>query len=216
MFRGPAETEQLKQYAVEPDVTNADNILNVLCLCRTCHHLYDHAAVTLVPNIDFAVVTFLYSPWSQGLYDVAVEFPGGCSRDVKVVGQTDASDYFGITPGYRIHWRTDDPEKFPLRHPLLLQLHVVCNQTTKIRAAAGWRSELGGSEGGQTVWEEVLTEQNGEKGNMFDMVVDEEPRDHSATVVTEQLQMTETERRMLWAKRIQGRVEMEDVREIEV
>lgn len=206
----------MKQYALEPDATSADKILNVLCLCRTCHHLYDHAAVTLVPDIDSAAVRFPYSPWTQGLYDVTVEFPGGCSRDVKVVGQTDTGDYFGITPGYRIHWRTDDPEMLPLPHPLLLQLHVVCSRMTKIRAAAGWRSERGGSEGGHTVWEDVLTEQDGGKGGMFDMGVDEEARDHSAAVVAEQLQMREMERRMLWEKKIQGGGEMQVVRDIDV
>lgn len=214
MFRGPAETEVMKQFALEPDATNADNILNVMCLCRNCHHLYDHAAVTLVPDIDAPAVSFPYSPWSQSEYDVMVEFPGGCNRDVRVVGETDAGDLYRITPGHRLHWRTDDPDELPLPHPLLLQLHLVCSRMAKIRAAAGWRNERGGSEGGQTVWEDVEDEQDAGKEWVSEVSVqEEEARDCSAVVVAKELEIREMERRMLWAKKMQG-VEMPGVEEL--
>lgn len=205
MFRGEAETRQMKTYALEPDAENADNILNVVCMCRNCHHLYDHAAITLVPDIDAPGVDFPYTPWKQSAYDVTVEFPGGCDRDVKVLSETEAGDVFRIKPGHRLSWRTDDPEKYPLPHPLLLQLHVVCSRMVKLRAGAGWRAQDGYSEGGQTAWEEAEV---GDEVGIFEMVGEEEARDSSTEVVERELELRQMERRMLWAKKMQGGQQM--------
>lgn len=133
---------------------------------------------------------------------------------MKVVGETDDGDVYRITLGYRVHWRTHDLGQLPLPlpHPVLLQLHVVCRQMTKLRAAAGWRSECAGSEGGQTVGEDVATGHGGKEGG-FDSVVDEEARDCGGEVVALELELREMERRMLWAKKMLGGVEMQGVRE---
>lgn len=194
----------MKQYALEPDGDNADNILNVLCLCRNCHDLYDHAALTLVPDVD--ALAFPYSPWSQRAYDVTVEFTAGCSRAVRVLAETDSGDVYRVMPGHRISWHTDDPEERPLPHPLLLQLHTVCTRIAKIRAAAGWRSERGyGSDGGQTEWEEVddVVLDGADDAGGAVMVAEEKARGWGADVVAQELERREMERGMLWAKKMQ-------------
>lgn len=207
MFRGETETQRIKDYALEPDANNADNILNVLCLCRNCHHLFDHAGIALVPDIDAAEITFPYTPWTQYAYDVVVEFPGGCNRDIRVVGETAGGDLYRIKPGHRIRWSTEEPEEYPLPHPLLLQLHVVCSRMVKIRAAAGWRGDGGGSDGGETVWDDVDVEVGDGGTEVMAAIVVEEARDHSPWVVERELGQRELERNMLWAKK-QGGLEV--------
>lgn len=207
LFRGRDATAELKSYALEPDATDADNILNVLCLCPNCHDLFDHAALTLVPDLD--TLAFPFSPWGTRTYDVSVEFTGGCSRAIRVLAETDAGDPYRVMPGHRISWVTGDPEQSPLPHPLLLQLHTVCTRIAKLRAAAGWRSERGGRSDGQTEWEEVEDVQlddAGEDGGVG--VREEKPREWRADVVAEELRKREVERGMLWAKKME-RTDME-------
>lgn len=46
-----------------------------------------------------------------------------------------------MVPGATITFRTPDPVRLPLPHPLLFQLHAICSRVLAMKAAAGWQPD---------------------------------------------------------------------------
>lgn len=90
MFRGADATAKLKAAALDPDPNDADNLMNVLQLCRNCHRLLDAPRVSLVPQIlENPASVFPYDPHVVTEYDVVAEFPAGFATAVIFVMQDD-------------------------------------------------------------------------------------------------------------------------------
>lgn len=162
MFRGASATASLKAAALDPDPEDADNLMNVMQLCRNCHRLLDAPRVSLVPQIlEDPASIFPYDPRAVAQYDVVAEFPAGLATAVIFVMQDDGESK-RMRPGQVVTLRTADPATLPLPHPLLLQLHVLCSRMVVLRAAAGYP---------------VLLDDDSDDDTVYDLGVGEETQD---------------------------------------
>lgn len=153
LFRGVDATAALKAAALDPDPENPDNLMNVIQLCRNCHHHLDEACVSLVPQIlEDPASVFPYDPRVATQYDVVAEFPAGLAAAEILVLQDDG-DGKRLRPGHVLTFRTTNSATLPLPHPLLLQLHVVCSRMVVLRAAAGYPVLLDTESDGDTVYD---------------------------------------------------------------
>lgn len=153
MFRGTSDTASLKAAALDPDPDEADNLMNVMQLCRNCHRLLDAPRVSLVPQIlEDPASIFPYDPRAVTQYDVVAEFPAGLATAVIFVMQDDGESK-RMRPGQVFTLRTADPVTLPLPHPLLLQLHVLCSRMVVLRAAAGYPVLLDDDSDDDTVYD---------------------------------------------------------------
>lgn len=154
MFKGTEATAKLKDAALDPEPNNADNILNVIYLCVKCHMLLDTTKISLLPQIlESPGIVFPYNPRKVEQYDIVVEFPAGL-QDVNIAILQDDGEFKRLRPGHVLTMHTADPDKLPLPHPLLLQLHVICSRMVVLRAAAGYPVLMGDDDSdGDTVFD---------------------------------------------------------------
>lgn len=183
MFRGADGTASLKAAALSPDPDNADNILNVIQLCRNCHNLLDKSLLTLVPQIvEDPATVFPYDPHAVRQYGVVAEFPAGLQRAIIPILQDDGELHL-MRPGQVLTLCTADPILLPLPHPLLFQLHVICSRMVIMRAAAGYPVLSEHQSDGDTLFDPLDVGDQTDDGECFgERGGKDEPRDPAVVV----------------------------------
>lgn len=76
-----------------------------------------------------------------------------------------------VRPGASITFRTPDPVRLPLPHPLLFQLHAICSRVLAMKAAAGWQPDRFYGEDDDDGSEDV------DVGSVAEEAADEDPLD---------------------------------------
>ncbi|KAH0604054.1 uncharacterized protein H6S33_007085 [Morchella sextelata] len=118
-------------------------LANCITLEPRAHRYFDAGAIEMVPIPNTGNWSGGYDPSVVSSYDIRLSFPGrsllplsryvySSSTPPELLSSTQ------ITPGDVITLTTPDPSRWPLPHPLLLQLHALCGRVRRLRAAAGW------------------------------------------------------------------------------
>lgn len=156
MFRGTTAMSCLKAAALHRDSRNPGNQMNIMTLCHKCYALNQKSLISLVPMIIESTpeFPFPYEPRRVAAYVLIVEFPGG--KDGVVIDVHGASGLSRLVPGSRLTLQSIDPIDFPLPHPLLFQLHLLCNRMVILRKNAGYPITVPGGNLGDTALNPIV------------------------------------------------------------
>ncbi|KAI5842133.1 hypothetical protein DFP73DRAFT_608386 [Morchella snyderi] len=121
----------------------AGELANCVTLEARAHRYFDAGAIEMVPIAGSGNWNGEYDPSVVSSYDITLSFPGQALLPLSRYRYSGATppqllSSVQLTPGDTVTLSTPDPARWPLPHPLLLQLHVLCGRVKRLRAAAGW------------------------------------------------------------------------------